>query len=440
MIPLPMNFELVSESESSQTLALTGRLDGHGTGLIEPALRQLAEKGPPTLTLDFAGVNYISSAGLRLLVMVSKILEKRGGSLSLTNLNPYVSDVIEMAGFKDLWSGSPDQPSPGHSSFEDLHTDWSNALHHQTEQASLRILPWQQGESVVAVAGDIMDVLAARVNRGLVQSKHFSETEYSIGLGALGATAEECLPLMGEMITIGGTMVWLPTDGNDTPDYLIPKNDTGKVTLRTGFNASLPGPFHDLVDLRSLHHKGLTISEVYRTLFDFARIHRPTFRGCLGLAMVAQMPTLLGAGVLKAPISDQAPANGLLITDPSNFSDWFEFDKTPRHRNITGLIAGCGLDLAMDLSHFNQTSLKATFYVNPANRGSSQEMLHNHAVIFDRRPLAETLEDLESEIARVIQHGTFRDMRHLLDSSTVSRALIGVQYITDFRPDDSWEK
>jgi hypothetical protein len=43
--------------------------------------------------------------------------------------------------------------------------------------------------------------------------------------------------------------------------------------------------------------------------------------------------------------------------------------------------------------------------------------------------------DLEAEIHSVIENGTFIDMRHLLDTSTVTEALIGVNYIQEYRSD-----
>lgn len=74
-------------------------------------------------------------------------------------------------------------------------------------------------------------MLYARLGEEDIRSRRFSKTEYSIGLGALGMSVNDCMPFLGEMITIGGTMVWLPTDGNDTPDFLIPKRDTGDITI-----------------------------------------------------------------------------------------------------------------------------------------------------------------------------------------------------------------
>lgn len=280
-----------------------------------------------------------------------------------------------------------------------------------------------------------MDVLAARVTPRHVFSKKFSDKAYSIGLGGLGDRIDDYFTRMGEMITIGGTMVWLPCDGSDRPDFLIPQRDRGQVLLRTGFNASLAGPFNEQVEFVSARPEGATMAELYRLLFEQAKRRRRDYRGVIGLAMRAEMPAVFGAGVTRAPVATQAPANGELITDPSNFATWFEFDQAPRHRGVTGLVAGCGIDLTMDLGTLNRAYLERTFYVNPANQPASGLTLHNHVVMFERRPMPADGFTLESEIASVVEHGDFRDMRHMLDASTIARAVIGVIYAQDFRPD-----
>ncbi len=119
--------------------------------------------------------------------------------------------------------------------------------------------------------------------------KKFSSKEYSIGLGALGPSDEDVLPLLGEMITIGGTMVWLPTDGNDTPDFLVPRQDSDSVLIRTGFNVSLAGDFNDYVEFEAASEKGATLAEVYESLMALARERRPDFRGAIGVAMRAEV-------------------------------------------------------------------------------------------------------------------------------------------------------
>jgi hypothetical protein len=191
---------------------------------------------------------------------------------------------------------------------------------------------------------------------------------------------------MGEMMTIGGTMVWLPTDGYDTPDFLIPQKDTGQVTLRTGFNVSICGDFNELMFLQSTRPEGISIASIYQVLFKLARERRADFRGALGLAMRAQMVSVYGSGIKKSPTADRAPADGEMVTHPAHSEEWFDFDAVPRHSDVTGLICGVGIDLKTDLSSYDQEQLNRVFYLNPANMGANDQMLHNHAWFLKKCP------------------------------------------------------
>ena len=411
------------------TLAL--RLDAAGADRLRQELTTEKLAGVRVAELNLAGVGYLSSAALRVFLATHKVLLARGGGLVLVAVPEYCLSVLEIAGFADMIDRAGRSAAP----WPAVAADWATAETVRGEWGAMRFLRGAAEPGYIEIAGDIMDVLTARVTPAHVFSKTFSDKAYSIGLGGLGENVDDYFTLMGEMITIGGTMVWLPCDGNDRPDFLIPQRDRGQVRLRTGFNASLAGPFNEQIEFVSARPEGATMSELYRLIFEQAKARRPDYRGVIGLAMRAEMPAVFGAGVVRAPVATQAPANGKLITDPSNFAEWFEFDREPRHRGVTGLVAGCGIDLTMDLSALNRTYLERTFYINPANTGAANLTLHNHVVMFDPHPMPADGFTLESEIAAVVADGDFRDMRHMLDASTVSRAVIGVIYAQDFRPD-----
>ena len=65
------------------------------------------------------------------------------------------------------------------------------------------------------------------------------------------------MPLMGEMITLYGSMVWLPTDGNNTPDFLTPLDPDSDVAVYTGFNVTLDGPFNEYFTLETSRPDGM---------------------------------------------------------------------------------------------------------------------------------------------------------------------------------------
>ncbi len=401
-------------------LSLDGRFDAHGANEVQRVIDAATIRSGETLRLDFSKVPYLSSAGLRILLLSQKRCDREGARFVLRSLQPYCLEVLRIGGLLG-----------------------SFAIEHGVEETrelstgigSFRPRAGHDAAGAIEVLGHIEDVLASRITAAHVKSKPFSAKEFSLGLGAMGPSTEDVLPRLGEMMTIGCTMVWLPTDGYDTPDFLVPQADSDVVTIRTGFNAAIAGLFNEFFEFRSAGPEGADLAEIYRALFDLARTRRKDFRGCLALAMRADVSAMFGAGVLKSPIADFAPENGEWITHESNFAKWFEFDQTSRHGALTGLICGVGLDLTVPLDAFDRDFLGATFYINPANSATAGEMLHNHGVFFSPLPFPEPARSLEEEIADVVRLGDFLDMRHLLDRTRVTRALIGVVYVQEFRPD-----
>lgn len=82
------------------TLKVTGRIDTtNAKEFEEKAISGLEEV--KSLILDFAELDYISSAGLRVVLVLIKQM-KRQGSMLVTNTNEMVKEIFEVTGFADL--------------------------------------------------------------------------------------------------------------------------------------------------------------------------------------------------------------------------------------------------------------------------------------------------------------------------------------------------
>ena len=88
-------------SDNVYTVKVEGRLDTTTAPQLEAELADIYEKAP-SLVLDFADLAYISSAGLRVLLISQKEMTKLGKEMSLTNVNDTVSEVLEITGFSDI--------------------------------------------------------------------------------------------------------------------------------------------------------------------------------------------------------------------------------------------------------------------------------------------------------------------------------------------------
>jgi len=82
------------------TIALEGRLDTMTAPELEAELKQSLD-AVQTLTLDFSKLDYISSAGLRVLLSAHKTMAPKGG-MKVTNVNEIVREVFEVTGFADI--------------------------------------------------------------------------------------------------------------------------------------------------------------------------------------------------------------------------------------------------------------------------------------------------------------------------------------------------
>jgi anti-sigma B factor antagonist len=91
-----------TENGSSLTLSVEGRLDTVTAPELEKEFSAISDS-VTDLVIDFKNLDYISSAGLRVLLAAHKKFVKKGG-MSIINPNETVMDIFEVTGFKDILS------------------------------------------------------------------------------------------------------------------------------------------------------------------------------------------------------------------------------------------------------------------------------------------------------------------------------------------------
>jgi len=95
-----MNIKQERVSKSKIVLTLNGRLDTLNAPLLESRIKEQEEI--TELELDFKGVDYISSMGLRVLLAVKKELKSEGVRLTINNMQDSVHEIFEITGFLSL--------------------------------------------------------------------------------------------------------------------------------------------------------------------------------------------------------------------------------------------------------------------------------------------------------------------------------------------------
>ena len=89
------------------TVRPAGRIDTATSPLLERELRTRLEDIQAVI-LDLSNVEYVSSAGLRLMLATAQRMEDRGGSMKVIHVKEHILEVFELVGFMDVVSVEPD--------------------------------------------------------------------------------------------------------------------------------------------------------------------------------------------------------------------------------------------------------------------------------------------------------------------------------------------
>jgi len=99
---MALNVRVTQDRSFSRTIHLDGRLDSETVALLDNELRKLADASVDVVVFDLAGLEYISSAGLRSIFGTRQALAARSGRIVLLNARPQVQKVFDIVKATDL--------------------------------------------------------------------------------------------------------------------------------------------------------------------------------------------------------------------------------------------------------------------------------------------------------------------------------------------------
>jgi anti-anti-sigma factor len=92
----------IEEHGEKKILRIAGRIDATTTSILEKYISDLFSKHHKWILMDFGKVDYLSSAGMRLLLSSTKKCKTLQGKLVFCNMNEDVMEIIRMAGFERI--------------------------------------------------------------------------------------------------------------------------------------------------------------------------------------------------------------------------------------------------------------------------------------------------------------------------------------------------
>lgn len=103
-----MNLQITNHDEFT-VVSIHGRIDTINAGNFESQLMLVLDnEGVTHLVLDCAGLDYISSSGLRIFLVAQKKTMANQGKLLLSNMQPAIKEIFDISGFSTIFSIFPD--------------------------------------------------------------------------------------------------------------------------------------------------------------------------------------------------------------------------------------------------------------------------------------------------------------------------------------------
>lgn len=100
----------VSEQDGVRVIALAGRLDAPAAPEAQEAFAAALVDKPARILVDLGGVEYVSSGGIRAIIMLMRGCEEAGTALKLCGLSPFVKQVFEISNLIRIFDIYPSVP------------------------------------------------------------------------------------------------------------------------------------------------------------------------------------------------------------------------------------------------------------------------------------------------------------------------------------------
>jgi anti-anti-sigma factor len=436
-----------SRTGEQLVLTLTGRMDGTGAQQVTAAIQKNLTDHDMALIFDLGGVDYLSSAGLRVFQESARRLKERKGRIAVCRLQEFVRKLFTSGGFfrvladfptmEAALAGTAGTAMPPAGEVRISGTGWTISAQHLTG------IP-----GTITVTGNLTSLHAGKIAPGNVRETQVPPGGFSTGIGAMAETRDAASPLLGEMVQAGGMVYWIPTDGNSNPDFFTAQDlaSSGMKTFSL-FSASFTGPFADVLRITSEKPEGMTLTELYAAVFRYLKEQYPGFSGacvvCLkatisGLCSSDLKTSLLAAAAERAAKGPAAMPFGRTVTEYPLEGTVIEkvsvVDVKPRYAGDILISIGYGIDPALARTTFPEDQLAALSYTDERNPGAGL-FLHNRGMVFRDLPW-DHAKPFEAQLRAAPASGGFVALHNLLPVTTVKSAVAGILPISAIRNGD----
>lgn len=344
-------------------LRLAGRIDATWAEHLSSTIENTVRAGAHRVILNFEGVEYISSLGIRVLLVQYKLLKSVNGTLAIIRPSEFCRNIFTTAGLSDFL----------------LDDDAAAAAEPETAPrqrrggANYEIYPQKVTQPLsCTMIGQPERLTTTGFSEEDNRSLTFATGSFGIGLGAFGQGYSDCASRYGEFLAAGGCAIALPTaDPHALPDYVI-EQGTLVPQVETLYALAGAGDFSTMVrfDAAPDGPGKIGLSELVDNLIDISGAQTADTK-CIAFVVLAEAAGLVGAALRKSPAGQP-----LVHTLPA-VRDWLSFTTERNSDKSLCLLVGIASRAVND---------ETAKFLRPIKSGSATSA-HIHAAVFPYRPV-----------------------------------------------------
>jgi anti-anti-sigma factor len=385
-----MKIDEVREGRTAR-IQLEGRLDREWAEYLSDTLEELLQEGVRSLSIDFAGVTYVSSAATKVLARWHQDLAFLRGDLRLASMPPAVREAFTAAGWDSqtgTTTGSGAGPIALRQSYWHSRTDFATSGQYELSAG----VP--DATLICRLHGDPGRLPQAGFGQDDCSVVDLPEDVFGVGLGAIGSSYEECHDRLGELIAVAGCVAYFPSEGARMADYLV--GDGGvlpRAVLASGLTCE--GRFSQLLRFsKQVEAEAVPLSELGTVALEAAG------GKMAGLVVAAETAGLAGAKLRRSPVQGTGPVR----FEVPAVREWLSFAPERIHAMTTTVIAGV-------VARAQEGPLAA--HLRPLG-GMRGLFGHLHAMVFSYHPVPQRTVELTVLLRGLFASHQLRDVLHLV--------------------------
>ena len=392
----------IRRTDDVAELVLVGSLDSSWSSYFSDRIDEVVRAGALEVLVDMAGVSYLSSNGIAILIRYHRQMGKIGGRFRIVADSEAVSHVLRLTGVWQILHEDAASPALKTSPAVKCETI-------ERERMVLQVFPRVAGgvPEKLELIGDPARLIGRGYDGPDEQTWRAIPDAVAFGLGALGPSFEACRGRFGEFLAVAGVAACRPTAGPGRPDF---EHAAGAFVpaVRLLYGLAFPAPRAAVVRFEARGEPGnasVPLSQIAEACLDLSG------GGLVGVVLAGETDGLVGAGMRHSPV---AIPNGIDPFAHPDVRDWLSLTPEPEHCRSTAVVVGVATRMA--------PAALAPF-IRPLAVARSPELQgHFHAAVLPFRPLPGGAIELATTVAQLFEPGRIDSILHLLDDS---RPIVG---------------